>query len=106
MPDEMTGDHSPKSKKLNEHLSIIEGEKVDMETGEVIIEPEKPLIENTPMFTFDEIKTKMEKAPNLDTLHEAASVISSMSISKEQHSELSKIYRERVKEIKKAENAE
>lgn len=105
MPDEKTGNHHPKSKKLNESLSItIDGEKVDPETGEVTTEeepPAQPLL-NAPMFTFDEIKTKMEGANNLDTLHEAASVISSMSITKEQHSELSKIYRKRVDEIKKA----
>lgn len=111
MPNDRIADHSPKAEQLNKELHVYEGEQVDQVTGE-IMQPESPKREevkisipneNAPVFTYDDIKLKMETAKSSDELHEAAAVISSMDISKEQHAELSKIYRDRVKEVKKLE---
>lgn len=122
MPDHMVGDHNPKSKQLNESLNIYEGETVDNETGEVTYDasatneiatqksPSNVPVDsvplnpsNAPTYTFEDIKAKMEASSNIETLNDVASLISSLPITKEQHSKLSGIYRERVKEIKKAE---
>lgn len=122
MPDNKIGDHNSKSKKLNESLSITQGETFDHETGEVTNETtnvfnQKPISSlgdvvnnpvpdvttNAPSYTFDDIKAKMEAAKAIDALNDVASLISSLPITKEEHSKLSGIYRERVKEIKKSE---
>ncbi len=122
MPDSMTGDHSSKSKQLNESLNIYEGETVDNETGEVTYDasatneiatqksPSNVPVDSVPLnpssaptYTFEDIKTKMEASNNIETLNDVASLISSLPITKEEHSKLAGIYRERVKEIKKSE---
>lgn len=125
MPEDKVGDHSSKSKKLNESLKITQGETFDHDTGEVttsdatesIQDPEKPsdtlnyvdsnpisnMPSNAPSYTFDDIKTKMENSKAVDELNDIASLISSLPISKEQHSDLAKIYRKRVADIKKSE---
>ncbi len=126
MPENMTGDHSSKSKQLNESLNITQGETFDHETGEVTTANvansanqdvqtnnsadnngdinNVPIdTSNAPAYTFDDIKAKMEGSKNIEALNDVASLISSLPITKEEHSKLSGIYRERVKEIKKSE---
>lgn len=127
MPDDKIGDHTSKSKRLNESLNITEGETFDHETGEVTasnatnstlqtsenhtdtsnhcdINSVSVDTSNAPTYTFDDIKNKMEASQSIDALNDVASLISSLPISKEQHSELAKIYRDRVKELKKSES--
>ena len=109
MPEEKSSDI--KSTSLNKDLGIYEGEMVDQVTGEVMDnKPEQNTVvdvqippNDAPVFTFDEIKSKMETAVTSEILHEAVSVISAMDITKDQRDELSKIYREKIKEIKKLE---
>jgi len=121
MPDDKVTDHNPKAKRLNQSLNITQGETFDHETGEVTPANQKqsendenatandvvnsvPLVaSNAPSYTFDDIKTKMESSKNIEALNDVASLISSLPISKEEHSQLSGIYRKRVIEIKKSE---
>lgn len=127
MPDDMIGDHSSKSKKLNQSLSITHGETFDHETGEVTtanvanpanqdvqgdqdthtngdVDPVPSASSSAPSYTFDDIKTKMEAATSIDVVNDIASLISSLPITKLQHADLAKIYRKKVEEIKKAES--
>jgi phage recombination protein Bet len=116
--EEMEGKHfdqnySSKSSILNRDYKLIEGEMLDYETGEVTssvqqepmtAEPEIPASpENECPYTFDELKNGMNNSTNLQSLNDFASVISSMKITKEEHAELSKVYRDKMKELKKAE---
>jgi len=122
MPDDRIGDHKPKSKQLNESLNVYEGETVDNETGEVTysasatteiatqtppgnvpVDPVSIAPSSAPQYTFDDIKNKMQDSQTIDALNDVASLISSLPISKEEHSQLSGIYRKRVIEIKKSE---
>lgn len=119
MPDEMIGDHNPKSKRLNESLNITQGETFDHETGEVTHEnnnknsdPKTETINdnpvpvessNAPSFSFDDIKNKMESSQTIEALNDVASLISSLPITKDEHSKLTGIYRKRVMDIKKSE---
>ncbi len=125
MPDDRIGDHSSKAKKLNKALNIYDGETVNHETGEVTTHASNHVntdsqdmvpandtdhlnsitdhASNAPQFTFDDIKNTMENCSTIQALNDIASIISSMKISKEQHSDLTKIYRDRLKEIKKTE---
>lgn len=102
VPDNMVGDYSPKAAQLNKDLNVYEGEKVNVETGEVI-SAQMPDAGVASPFNYDEIKKMMENAKQLNELHEAASLISGIPISKEQRSELSTIYRKRIEEVKKLE---
>jgi hypothetical protein len=126
MPDDKTGDHTSKSKRLNESLNITEGETFDHETGEVTASnvtnstlqtSENPTdtanhgdinsvsvdTSNAPTYTFDDIKTKMEASQSIEALNDVASLISSLPITKDEHSKLTGIYRKRVIDIKKSE---
>lgn len=100
MPNDKIVNTSDKSEKLNREYQLYEGESVNNDTGEITHAIEI----NQPVFSYDEIKVKMENAINSEILHEVASVISQMSITKEQHAELSKVYRDRLKEVKKLED--
>ena len=127
LPDNRIADHNPKSKQLNKSLNIIQGETVDNDTGEIsdvnstsgamvndkhsdnsdttnTIDSSN-ISDNAPVFSFDDIKSKLEAAKAIDALNDVASLISSLKITKEQHSELAKIYRDRVKDIKKESEA-
>lgn len=115
MPEEMTKDFETKSNTLNKKLNLsknsnrtIEGETINQQTGEIIPPPaeeqKEQELSDTPTFTFEEIKAKMENATNLDVLTEAASVISDLQLTQEKTEELRSIYRQRLKEIKGANN--
>jgi len=110
MPEHMLKEQSIKAKTLNAEYNLIEGQSFDAETGEVqepqkIEAPAAPEIPEAPKtecpYTYDEVKDNMGKATDLQSLTDLASVISSLQISKEQHAELAKIYREKMKELKK-----
>ena len=114
MPEHRLSDANGKANALNKGYNLIEGETFDSETGEVSepaqqeqaapAEPEIPEAPKTDCpYTFDELKNGMSNATDLQTLTDFASVISSMSISKEEHAELSKVYRDKMKVLKKAE---
>lgn len=118
LPENMQNDKGTKAADLNKSYNLYEGQTVDAETGEVReavqitevktpTEMQQPEIPQAPQtdcpYTFDELKDGMSKATDLDKLTELAAVISSMSVSKEQHSELAKVYRDKMKELKKVE---
>lgn len=114
MPEHRLNDGNGKANALNKGYNLIEGETFDSETGEVSepaqqeqAAPAEPEIPEAPKndcpYTFDELKNGMSNATDLQSLTDFASVISSMSISKEEHAELSKVYRDKMKVLKKAE---
>jgi len=106
-----------KAVTLNKDYNLIEGDKFNHSTGEIIeqestheeqtltpAEPEIPEApENDCPYTFDELKDGMKNAADLQSLTDLASVISGMKVSKDQHAELSKVYRDKLKVLKKAE---
>lgn len=107
MPDHLLRDEQNKAEDLNRAYNLYEGEKINPETGEVTVveqQPEaeiKPPVNDCP-YSYLEVKDGMENASDLQKLADMASFISQLSISKEQHSELAKVYRERKKELEKA----
>ena len=114
MPEEKLRDAHSKAADLNKDYRLIEGETFNAETGEIKeaveesvgdnLEPTEPVAaQNDCPYTFDEVKNGMEKASNLQSLNDLAAVISHLSISKEERDQLAKIYREKMKELKKAE---
>lgn len=112
MPEHLLSDNHGKADDLNKSYKLYEGQTIDATTGEVMgsgsvsADNIEPIAQEAPPsdcpYTFDELKDGMTKATNLQSLTDYASVISSMQISKEQHAELSKVYREKMKELKKA----
>jgi hypothetical protein len=109
MPEHLLKDENNKAAQLNKAYNLYDGEKIDQETGEVI-QPEskleKPEVDEVKPFSncpygFEEIKNMMLEAKEIQALSDAAAFISQMEISKEEHTELKKIYREKVAEIKK-----
>ncbi len=119
MPEHKMVDINSKANDLNKDYRLHERQTIDAETGE-IKEIETPLIEkqepvepeipeapkNDCPFTYDEVIQGMSSATDLDILTGFASMISQMSVTKEQHAELAKIYREKTKALKKLEPAE
>lgn len=111
MPEHKLRDEYSKADDLNKGFKLYDGETIDAETGEVstpVLEaPAEPVIPEAPQndcpYTFDEVKDGMGKADNIQSLNDLAAVISHLTINKEQRDELAKIYRERMKELKKAE---
>lgn len=101
-----------KASSLNKQFNLYEGLVVDSKTGEVkevvtqqveeTQEPEQAVQVECP-YTFDDVKNGMENAKTFESLQDFAAIISSMSINKDQHSELAKIYRVKTKELKKDE---
>lgn len=116
MPEHKLRDAHSKADELNKDYKLIEGETYDAETGEVkdSVEevddkssPVEPSIPEAPQndcpYTFDEVKEGMGKADNIQALNDFAAVISHLTISKEERDELAKVYREKMKVLKKAE---
>jgi phage recombination protein Bet len=71
-------------------------EKLDLKPK--VIEPE--LDDDVVMFTFDEVKAKLQNAKNFDELQEAASLVGDLNLEAESKSELSAIYRESQARLK------
>lgn len=112
MPEHLLRDQSNKADDLNHTYNLYQGQTVDQQTGEIKvtlehitpIEPEIPQApQNDCPYTFDELKASMGIATDLQTLNDLAAVISHLTISKEQRDELAKIYKDKMKELKKAE---
>lgn len=114
MPEHRLSDASSKAQGLNKDYRLIEGETFDAETGELeapVQEPQTPIaapeIPEAPQtvapYTFEELKELMPKATAIQSLNDLAGVISCLDINKEQRDELAKIYRDKLKELKKAE---
>jgi phage recombination protein Bet len=107
VPDRMLSDYpDSKAAKLNKEMKLgktYEHEKINQETGEVTTdETDKTPVAEAPMFTFEQVKTKIETATNIDILTEGASLVSDLEISAEERALLSKLYREKLKELKEA----
>lgn len=111
MPEHLLVNQSNKASSLNQTYNLYEGQTIDVETGEIKVneiqeseeipeEIQQAAKDDCP-FTFDEVKRDMEMAGNLQALTDLAAVISSLNISKDQHAELAKIYRDKMKELKK-----
>jgi phage recombination protein Bet len=118
MPEHLLRDSSNKADDLNRNYNLYEGQTIDQNTGEIQPsldhhiaekqpEPAAPEIPQAPQtdcpYTFDELKASMLKATNIQDLNDLAAVISHLTISKEQRDELAKIYKDKMKELKKSE---
>jgi len=117
--EEMEGKHfdqnyPSKAQTLNKGYNLIEGETFDADTGEVSepaqepqaapAEPEIPQPpENECPYTLEQVKEGMINSKDLQTLNDFAAVISNLGVSKEQHAELSKVYRQCKDKLKKEE---
>jgi phage recombination protein Bet len=117
--EEMEGKHfeqnyTGKAADLNKDYKLNQGQTFDSETGEVsepvhqeqpqMVEPEIPQApENKAPYTFEELKFNMGVSISVQNLNDLAGVISQLNITKEQRDELAKIYRDKLKELKKSE---
>lgn len=113
MPEHLLRDQSNKADELNQTYNLYEGQTIDEQTGEIkeqmaeLAAPAEPEIPEVPKndcpYTFEELKEKMGVSLNIQSLNDLAAVISQLGITKEQREDLSKIYREKMKELKKSE---
>jgi phage recombination protein Bet len=113
MPEHKLRDEYSKADDLNKGYKLYEGETIDQETGEVkepveqlaaLAEPEIPEApQNECPYTLEQVKEGMINSKDLQTLNDFAAVISNLGVSKEQHAELSKVYRQCKDKLKKEE---
>lgn len=104
MPETRLKDSNTKADQLNSSFNLYQGEVVDQVTGEVMDNKPEQAIEKPQSdcpFNADEVKKMMESATEMQQLSDAAALISQIEINKEQRAELSKIYRNKLAELKK-----
>lgn len=113
MPEHLLRDQTNKADNLNQAYNLYQPQTIDAETGEIqqvtlehtspteIDFPQAP--QNDCPYTFDELKASMGTATDTQTLNDLAAVITHLTISKEERDELAKIYRDKMKALKKAE---
>lgn len=117
MPEHLLHDQSNKADGLNRTYNLYEAQTVDEETGEIkaphdmgkLESPVEPELaesqKNNAPYTFDELKEKMGNSQKIQDLNDLAAVIAHLEIDKEQRDELAKVYRDKLKELKKSEQA-
>ncbi|HJY22922.1 MAG TPA: RecT family recombinase [Hanamia sp.] len=117
MPEDRLKDQNSKADQLNKGFKLYEGETVDTDTGEIKqissetnsenVTSSEPVILEAPKnecpFTYDELKNNMGAAATVQELNDFAAVISQMNVTTEERSALAKVYRDRMKELKKLE---